>query len=81
MITQKPNPLLIEIEEFLAETGMGISYFGKVSANDSNLVQRLRNGVTAKGREVYVRPSTAKSVRSFMRLERKRRTSQEKTTA
>lgn len=73
MAMQKPHPLLPEIEAFLSETGMGITYFGKVAANDSNLVQRLRTGVTAKGREVYVRPSTARNVRAFMRAERKRR--------
>ena len=73
MTTQKPNPLLEEIEAFLAETGMGVSYFGKKAANDSNLVQRLRAGKTPKGREVFVRPYAVQSIKAFMRAERRKR--------
>lgn len=72
---------MAEIEPFLAETGMGTTYFGKVAANDSGLVERLRAGVTAKGREVFVRPSTARAVRAFIRAERKRREALKETAA
>ena len=38
------NTLLDEIDTFLAETGMGESYFGKRSVGNSELVSRLRKG-------------------------------------
>lgn len=53
------NPLLDEIERFLADTGMGASYFGKRAAKNSELVPRLR-----AGRRVW--PETANAVRRFM---------------
>lgn len=56
--------LLSEIEAFLAETGMGASYFGRQSAGNTELVPRLRNG----GR---VWPETERRVRSFMRSKRR----------
>lgn len=60
-----PNiTLLREIETFLAETGMGESYFGKAAAGNSELVPRLRSN----GR---VWPETAAKVRSFMKTRRK----------
>jgi hypothetical protein len=52
--------LLSDIEEFLTETGMGPSYFGKRAAGNSELVERLRAG----GR---VWPDTEERVREFMR--------------
>lgn len=57
--------LLVAIEAFIAETGMGESYFGKKSVGNSELVARLR-----EGRRVW--PETAASIRSFIRSERKR---------
>lgn len=65
--------LLVEIEGFLAATGMGETYFGKRSANDSALVARLRAGTTPKGKTVIVRPEVQVAVRKFMRAEMKRR--------
>ena len=53
------NTFLSDIEAFLAETGMGETYFGKRAARNSELVARLRNG----GR---VWPETEQAVRSFM---------------
>ena len=63
--------LLSEIEAFLAETGMGEMYFGKVAANDSGLVARLRAGTTPiTGKPVFVRPDSQASVRAFIRKRR-----------
>lgn len=60
-----PNlTLLREIEVFIAETGMGESYFGKAAAGNSELVPRLRSN----GR---VWPETAAKVRSFIKNRRK----------
>lgn len=42
MTMQQHDPLLDEIEGFLAETGMGASYFGKAAVGNSELVPRLR---------------------------------------
>lgn len=55
----KNNTLLSEIEDFLSKTGMGVTYFGKASSGNSELVQRLRSG----GR---VWPETEHKVRDFM---------------
>ena len=38
------HPILNEIEAFLADTGMGATYFGKRAVNNSELVARLRAG-------------------------------------
>jgi hypothetical protein len=57
------DKLLSEVTDFLAETGMGVSYFGKISSGNSELVHRLKNG----GR---VWPETADRVRSFMKAHR-----------
>lgn len=57
--------LLLEIEAFLADSGMGESYFGKKAAGNSELVARLR----LNGR---VWPETAARVRSFIKSERGR---------
>lgn len=51
--------LLIEIRKFLAETGMGPSYFGKQAVGNSELVERLEEGRT-------VTLVTAEKVRAFM---------------
>ena len=53
------NELLSEIRSFLAQTGMGPSYFGKASCGNSELVERLESG----GR---IWPETADKVRAFM---------------
>lgn len=62
-MTKTPPTLLQEIEEFLDETGMGASYFGKKSIGNSELVTRLRGG----GR---VWPDTEEKVRSFIMASR-----------
>lgn len=54
---------LQEIEAFLAETGMGESYFGKRAAGNSELVSRLRCN-----RRVW--PETEAKVRSFIAASR-----------
>lgn len=74
MAKQDTLSFLNEIEAFLAECPMGEQYFGKVAANESGLVSRLRAGVTPKtGKPVFVRPEVQSAVRQFMRSERKRR--------
>jgi hypothetical protein len=60
MIAPPNHDLLTEIDAFLAETGMGVSYFGKVASGNSEIVQRLRSG-----RRVW--PETADKVRLFIR--------------
>jgi hypothetical protein len=52
--------LLAEIERFLADTGMGPSYFGKLAVGNSEIVSRLR-----ANRRVY--PETVAKARSFMK--------------
>ena len=54
-----PQTLLQEIDAFLSATGMGVSYFGKQAAGNSELVRRLRDG----GR---IWPETEIKVRAFM---------------
>lgn len=61
VMTNTPTQnLLSEINAFLAETEMGVSYFGKIASGNSELVHRLKNG----GR---VWPETADRVRCFMK--------------
>ena len=55
--------LLSEIEAFLTETGMGASYFGKIAAKNSELVQRLR-----EGRPILTQ--TEQAVRAFINARR-----------
>ncbi len=55
--------LLSEIRNFLSETGMGRSYFGKISCGNSELVERLEEGKT-------VTLVTAEKVTSFIRSRR-----------
>lgn len=54
------NDLLTDIQDFIRETGIGPSYFGKASCGNSELVERLEKGGT-------VTLTTADRVRSFMR--------------
>lgn len=63
MQTQPPKTLLTEIDDFLAETGMGETYLGKASVGNSELVPRLRK----QGR---VWPETEERLRAFMRERR-----------
>lgn len=51
--------LLSEIRDFLARTGMGPSYFGKVACGNSELVERLEAGKT-------VTLVTADKIRQFI---------------
>jgi len=53
------EPILIAIESFLAETGMGVSYFGEKSVRNSKLVRRLRSGRP-------IQSDTEVRVRAFM---------------
>lgn len=59
-MSQINSKLLTDIEAFLAASGMGESYFGKVAAGNSELVARLRDG-----RRVW--PETEARVRKFIR--------------
>jgi hypothetical protein len=58
-MTHTAATLLAEIEAFLAESGMGESYFGKRASGNSELVARLR-----QNRRVW--PETADKVLSFI---------------
>lgn len=62
----RSDNLLNEIEAFLADTGMGSSYFGKQAVGNSEIVTRLRTG----GR---VWPETETRLRAFILAERRRR--------
>ncbi|BEV47317.1 hypothetical protein [Afipia carboxidovorans] len=53
------SDLLTDIREFLEQSQMGPSYFGKAACGNSELVERLENGGT-------VTLITAERVRSFM---------------
>lgn len=61
------SSLITEIEDFLAETGMGASYFGRVAAGNSELVPRLR-----ARRRVW--PETERKVRAFIAEKRAEQT-------
>ncbi len=61
---KNPNDLLADIEAFLAETGMGPSYFGKQAAGNSEVVARLR-----EGRRVW--PETETKLRAYMLAQRR----------
>ncbi|MEY1555301.1 hypothetical protein AB3Y40_06665 [Yoonia sp. R2331] len=56
---QHQTTLIDAVETFLAESGMGETYFGKLAARNSELVKRLRSG----GR---VWPETEAEVRDFI---------------
>ena len=62
----KQKPLIQEIEDYLAETGMGPSYFGVRAAGNPQLVNRLR-----KGRDVLT--TTETRVRAYIAAQRKER--------
>lgn len=58
MENQKTD-LMTAIDDFLSVTGMGPSYFGKVAANNSELVSRLK-----RGRRVW--PETEQKIRDYI---------------
>lgn len=60
--------LLSEIHEFLRETGMSKTYFGKRAVGNSELVSRLEVGKT-------VTLKTASTIRIFIADERRKRAS------
>ncbi|MBN9078548.1 MAG: hypothetical protein J0H84_20260 [Rhizobiales bacterium] len=51
--------LISDIREFLSETGMGPSYFGKAACGNSEVVGRLESGRT-------ITLETAERIRAFM---------------
>ena len=57
------SDMLTDIHGFLAETGMGKSYFGKAACGNSELVDRLEAGKT-------ITLATAEKVRGFMERRR-----------
>lgn len=61
MGNQHHKTLLAEIEQFLAETGMGASYLGSRAVGNSSVVQRLR-----QGRRIY--GETEKGLRQFIEV-------------
>lgn len=65
--------LLSEIDGFLADTGMGEYRFGLLAARNGRLVERLRTGVTPKGKPVRIWPETEMQIRAFMMAERQKR--------
>ena len=65
------NNLLIDIRDFLSESGMGKSYFGKAACGNSEVVSRLEEGRT-------VTLTTADKIRAFMA---DRRTTKRETAA
>ena len=67
------DTLLTDIEQFLAETGMGEYRFGLKAARNGRLIERLRAGTTPLGKPVWLRPETERQIRDFMAAERARR--------
>lgn len=62
MDTQDENlhaDLIQEIDDFLAKTGMGVSYFGKKAVGNSEVVARLK-----RGKDITFK--TANSLRAYM---------------
>jgi hypothetical protein len=58
--------LLGAVERFLADTGMGASYFGQKAVSNSKLVSRLREGRP-------VETGTEAKIREFIMVEMERR--------
>jgi len=56
--------LVIEIDTFIADTGMGVSYFGKAAVGNSEVVSRLKRGKT-------IHATTEHRLREFMCERRK----------
>ncbi|HET7413420.1 MAG TPA: hypothetical protein VFJ18_12250 [Pararhizobium sp.] len=53
------SDLISDIRDFLSETGMGPSYFGKAACGNSEVVSRLESGRT-------ITLETAEKIRVFM---------------
>lgn len=66
------SPLLKDILEFLAETGMGEYRFGLLSVSNGRLVEQLRK-TRKNGAPSRVWPETENKIRTFMADERARR--------
>lgn len=66
------NPLLKEVSEFLAETGMGEYRFGLLSVSNGRLLEQLRK-TRKNGQPSRVWPETETKIRAFMMVERRRR--------
>ena len=64
------DALLREIDAFLAETGWSEYRFGMAAITNGRLVERLRAGVTAKGKPVRIWPDTEARIRAFIKNER-----------
>ena len=66
----EPHPTMValieEVGVFLKATGMGASYFGRVSVGNSELWARLNNGCE-------IRRSTEQRLREYLRAERIKR--------
>lgn len=56
------EPILPAIEQFLAATGIGASYFGQKAVGNSKLVKRLRSGRP-------IESGTEERLRAFMAAE------------
>lgn len=68
------TPLLRDITEFLAETGMGEYRFGLLAVSNGRLIEQLRK-VRKNGQPSRVWPETETRIRAFMLSERQRRKS------
>lgn len=66
------SQLLIDIEEFLAETGIGEFKFGILAVNNGRLMERLRKP-GKRGKPGRVWPETEAQIRGFMISERRER--------
>lgn len=58
-VAMQTDPLLNEIRDFLAQTGMSPSYFGWIAAKNTRLVDRLE-----QGRPIFT--TTERKVRAFL---------------
>ena len=63
MILEIHKPLVDDIDDFLSETGMSASYFGKIATGNSEVVDRLKRGRTITG-------LTEQRIRDFMKRRR-----------
>lgn len=70
------NPLLTDIERFLARNDMSPAHFGRLSVKNGRLVERLRAGETPQGKAVRIWPDTEARIRKFMRTYRPRNAKQ-----
>lgn len=59
------KPLLTEIEECRAATGLGKHRFGILAANNGRLIERLE-ACARRGRSPRLAPETIEAIRAFM---------------